>query len=173
MNQSVKNKAELEIFSKLCPENISSGYDLEKESTLATKLNQYVDENVLLSDKLKALQEANAEKSRKNDELRSKYQIESSKAAESAQTLKTLKESMGFLENEVNGPLTKIPTESAKRELESLKNDLQSLKSRNKFLKNYIKFNEPTVRPQKQKQRSSGKIRYNRYTVQINEVKYT
>ncbi|CAI4057128.1 hypothetical protein SUVZ_02G4070 [Saccharomyces uvarum] len=138
VNHLLKNKAELENFIKLCPENISSEYDLEKESTLVSKLNQYADENILFSDKLKALQEANAEKSNKNDELRSKYQIESSKAAESAQTLKTLKESMGFLKNEVNGPLTKIPTESAKRELESLKNDLQSLKSRNKFLKNYI-----------------------------------
>ncbi|CAI1842005.1 hypothetical protein SEUBUCD646_0B04030 [Saccharomyces eubayanus] len=138
VNYLLKNKAELENFSELCPGNSSSEYDPEKESTLATKLSQYADEDVIISNKLKALQEANAEKLKKNDELRFQYQIESSKAAESAQTLKTLKESLGSLENEVNGPLTKVPVESSKRELEMLKKDLQSLKSKNKFLKNYI-----------------------------------
>ena len=138
INVLLKNKQELEIFTKLSSNTISSENQLEKKSALTAKLDEYVDRNATLSNKLKELEQTNAEKSKLNDELRSKYQVESSKAAESAQTVKNLEESMKSLQNEVNGPLTKFSTESLKKEMEFLQNDFQSLKARNKFLKNYI-----------------------------------
>ncbi|CAI4058778.1 hypothetical protein SKDZ_04G4950 [Saccharomyces kudriavzevii ZP591] len=138
MNALVKNKLELENFRKLCPETISSEQHLEKESALTARLNQYTETYVTLSGKLEALEEANAEKAKHNDELRSKYQVESSKAAESAQTVKALQDSTKSLENEVNGPLTKFSTESLEKKLECLQHHFQSLKARNKFLRNYV-----------------------------------
>ena len=138
INHLLKNRQELENFNKLPSNTISSENHLEEGSAVADKLKEYIDKNATLFNKLRELQQANAEKSKLNDELRSKYQIESSKAAESAQTLKILQESMKSLENEVNGPLTKFSTESLKKELERLQNDFQSLKAKNKFLKNYI-----------------------------------
>ncbi|EJS42267.1 hda2p [Saccharomyces arboricola H-6] len=138
LNALLKIKLELENFGKLYPEVTSSGDHSEKEPALTSKLNEYIVTNVTLTETLKELEEANAKKSEENDELRSQYQIESSKAAESAQTVKTLQESMKSLENEMNGPLTKFSTQSLKKELECLRNDFQSLKSRNKFLKDYI-----------------------------------
>lgn len=138
INHLLKNRQELENFNKLPSNTTSSENHLEEGSAVADKLKEYIDKNATLFNKLRELQQANAEKSKLNDELRSKYQIESSKAAESAQTLKILQESMKSLENEVNGPLTKFSTESLKKELERLQNDFQSLKAKNKFLKNYI-----------------------------------
>ena len=118
INVLLQNKSELENFTKLSAHSTSSEYHLGEDSAIKAKLNEYADKNKILSDKLKELVETNAEKSKHNDELRLKYQVESSRAAESAQTVKNMQESMKSLENKVSGPLTKFSTESLKKELE-------------------------------------------------------
>lgn len=111
---------------------------LEDSSEIDKALLLYTEKSTIMQAELEALQQANENKSKRNDELRSEYQQKSSLAAELAQNLGALKESNQLLKNEVAGPAPRLNSDALKRKESQLKAELEEYNKRSKFLKEFI-----------------------------------
>lgn len=112
--------------------------NLENASEIDQALAEYTKKYKRLQTELEALQDSNERKGKRNDELRSEYQLKSSQAAELAHSLTSQKESILQLKKEVEGPAPRIRSEALKRKENMLKIELEKHKNRSRFLKAYI-----------------------------------
>ncbi|KAH7586041.1 uncharacterized protein HLK63_H01111 [Nakaseomyces glabratus] len=91
---------------------------------------------------LKELRTQNEQSSNENDELRSQYQLDSSKAAESASTLSALRTELEDLNKLLSGPALKLKVNALTAEEKRVRKELYQIQAKSKYLKHYIELME-------------------------------
>ncbi|QLQ80974.1 hypothetical protein HG537_0E03290 [Torulaspora globosa] len=135
--ESDKLEQRLQSLRKIQTE-LAKLVSLQDPSEIDKALLLYTEKSNIMQTELEALQLANENKNKRNDELRSEYQQKSSLAAELAQNLQALKGSDQMLEKEVTGPAPRLHSDALKRKESQLKAELEEYSKRSKFLKAFI-----------------------------------
>lgn len=139
---TTENDKAKSIYNKLkskCLEMDNLVNDLTDKETVMAKIKEFDSKVITLESQLDKLLKSNKERTAIEDKLRSKYQLESTKAANKSLELKNWEKSKEFLQKRKQDPQwAELALQSAVSQQADLEMQLKQYKNSNIFIKGYI-----------------------------------